>query len=586
MVFIVNSGLEKKYLKNKKKIAVDSSSYFSHNSNNDIKLNSFFWNKLKNTEEFSAYIKYLTNKIFPSLCKNLNHLHGINFSQKTWNIIINPWLNSYLESTYFRWKLVESIIKKNKIINLIYFNNLNILPIIDLRESKDNFFYSDYYNQFILQRVWKFFKYKQKKKINFFFKNEYLRNNYDYLNFKKKNKLRLAQIIDFFSAFIFGKQKYFISLNIGKIDYFKLCFKIKTFPLKGIFWFRNQAFFKFYKKKIKNDNNLRNQIKIDYKLKNDFEKFLLEHFNNDIPQILIEKFKEIMLHVKSIPLNPKIIVNDNFYIGSSIFKFWLASKLENESKFIPVDHGGLYGNGKRSLHYEDQISDTVIKWHKPTKSNQVQLPVLHFRNFFNKRNLIQNREKILFISHDGPKYPKLFNTGPLSEQWIDQYNMIKKFYLGLNKNIQNAFFLRPYLFLNNDWWLKKRLIKFFGEKKIIINNTEYFNLIKKSKLTVCAYPKTAFLQSIISGPTILIFDKKFYNETKRNKFFLNNLKKSKIFFDNSKEAYIHINKIWNNLDDWWQSKEVIKTRNIFISEYMSQSENPLEIWSSFLKTKK
>ena len=53
------------------------------------------------------------------------------------------------------------------------------------------------------------------------------------------------------------------------------------------------------------------------------------------------------------------------------------------------------------------------------------------------------------------------------------------------------------------------------------------------------------------------------------------LKNNKIIFDNPVDAAKHINRVWHKIDLWWNEKEVIKARNLFLKEFNLPPKNKL-----------
>ena len=47
----------------------------------------------------------------------------------------------------------------------------------------------------------------------------------------------------------------------------------------------------------------------------------------------------------------------------------------------------------------------------------------------------------------------------------------------------------------------------------------------------------------------------------------NELEKVNIFFKDNNKAKLHINSIQSNLNEWWESSEVIKVKNYFKQKY-------------------
>ena len=128
-----------------------------------------------------------------------------------------------------------------------------------------------------------------------------------------------------------------------------------------------------------------------------------------------------------------------------------------------------------------------------------------------------------------------------------------------------------------------------NEVKNIMNNNRIVKdhsltkYLYKSKLVICSYPETAFNEAIITGPTILISRFNDYPILDQFQKIFNELIKYKIFFSNPEDACLHINKVWDNVDEWWHSKEVKNTVNDFIQQVCPISNNSINIWAKFLK---
>ena len=51
------------------------------------------------------------------------------------------------------------------------------------------------------------------------------------------------------------------------------------------------------------------------------------------------------------------------------------------------------------------------------------------------------------------------------------------------------------------------------------------------------------------------------------------LKEAKIYFDDQELLAKHINSIWNNHQEWWDSDKVQKAKNIFCNEFAYINKN-------------
>ena len=84
-------------------------------------------------------------------------------------------------------------------------------------------------------------------------------------------------------------------------------------------------------------------------------------------------------------------------------------------------------------------------------------------------------------------------------------------------------------------------------------------------------------------PTIILFNRKILNMDSKLITLQNLFIENKIFFKDPKEASKHINEIWHNPLEWWNSKKIVELRKLF-TEYCSiEKEDNLSYWQKLLK---
>ena len=92
------------------------------------------------------------------------------------------------------------------------------------------------------------------------------------------------------------------------------------------------------------------------------------------------------------------------------------------------------------------------------------------------------------------------------------------------------------------------------------------------------YETTGLLNTLNQNiPTIILFQKftlRGLNENAQHHFL--ELLENNILFTDYKLASKFINKIWNNIDDWWLNKKTQKAIDNFCNEYSRSCENPIE----------
>ena len=586
MSILLVSGLERKFLKKgEKKICVGNWLQDEKITNEKFCENDFFMNDEREVVSFTNTISHLYEKIINNLHRELNKLHNVNFDLRAWKVIIDPWITYYLENIYFRWKIIRDIIKDNKEaeIKFLNFKKLEYLPPFDQNEFHHLVASSSTYNHNIFQKILIYFSKKNKELALENIDQPILKTeNYNYvINDKKISKLK--KISEKFFSLLSFKNKTYLDINCGIYDYLRLCIYLKQIPYKANKFFLRKNLIKLFNLEKNVDYKIRENLSLNFDKSDDFENFLSENFCRDIPQCLIEKFEDIKKLTQKILIRPKIILSDINHKNNTIFKFWIMDCLKENTKLITTDHGGIYGNGMRAIHFDEEISDTSLKWHKPMRKTNFQLPVMHLLRFENYRIKYQKRDKLLIICHDASKYPKHFSVGPIANQTLRQLYFIKNLNNNLDTSIIKKQFIRPY-FADNGWRINEKLKNFNMKNNFLLNKyNDYRNCMKRSKLIVVTYPKTAFYESLLSGPTILLYEPRYYRENKELKEVINSLKKVRIVFDDPLDAAKHINKYWNNLNNWWEANETVKARKFFFTKVALYEKNPFLKWKKFIQ---
>ena len=86
--------------------------YIKDFKNKEIFYVAKFWQK--NLYKVKNKVINFKKRLFPNLCKELNLVNNIDYSNKEWEILLEPWLNLYLETNYFRWLLINELTKIHK----------------------------------------------------------------------------------------------------------------------------------------------------------------------------------------------------------------------------------------------------------------------------------------------------------------------------------------------------------------------------------------------------------------------------------------------------------------------------------------
>ena len=111
-------------------------------------------------------------------------------------------------------------------------------------------------------------------------------------------------------------------------------------------------------------------------------------------------------------------------------------------------------------------------------------------------------------------------------------------------------------------------------------------IYKKTKVTFFNYDGTGLLENLaLDMPTICYWDYTFNHLTEEVVQFYQYLVDAKILFLDLDESIRHLNKYWNNIDEWWLDKNTQEKIKLFNEQFnIVPNKNPLKSLSEILKS--
>ena len=187
----------------------------------------------------------------------------------------------------------------------------------------------------------------------------------------------------------------------------------------------------------------------------------------------------------------------------------------------------------------------------------------------------------MIIGLEFPLFSYRCQSGPGSSLILEDYAQKIDFARKLNSNAYANLLVRPYP--NRGWDIRKRYIDDLGKEKISPFST-FREQIAHSKMLVCTYPQTTFSEAMHSGiPTILLYSEIYWDLLPDFNDVIQVLKDASIMFSCPDSAAKHVNMVWENPKDWWDSENTVKAREYFFDRCGRVSEDSLDEWSIFFK---
>lgn len=572
MIRLILSKSEKdKYYKKTKNISLGNwcDNKIDKDTNYAVK---YHWNDQNKIDKDYNYLINLYEKILNNLHIQLNTYHNVSFNNRYWRILIGPWLFSFIFSIFDRHEIIKSLEKdyKNYYVNK-YINNLKSINLF----SYDSYFqtFDDLWNYYIfIDLIENFTKIKI---IN-------LNDNLNTIKLKKNNNKNSFKenIKNIFNLFNNKNNKIVLdNAHLSIFDKIKFYFKIKQFPS-----FLN---FNIYNKYLDDRSFMISILKHDFKLsintQNSFEIYLNKKIENFIPRIFTTHFQSFnkFIDKQNFPNNPNLIYTNNSFFLNDVFNFYTANNIvKNKTNYIIGQHGGGYNIGKFHFikNHENIICDSYISWGTTYDEKSISGSILKSSKFHRLNVNYENKSKILIVTNAWERFPTW--SLHLNGDSYEKYVINREYFLSkLNSTILSNIEIRLYKYnlynLQKKYWMKK-----YPNLKIDngINNIYHSFINSKIIITDFLY-STTYLESLyLNIPTILINDENLFQLDRDCISIINQLKDAKIYFNSYSLASEHLNKVYNNVNQWWFNENVIEAKRNFLEKYCKNAKD-----FSFLK---
>lgn len=532
---------------------LDNKIFINENSRN---INKNFYNEKEDkivqyldleSETRILECKYLENislQLLDIFKKTLNDLHSSQHSSKYWQIILRPWLYTFLYSTRNRFLKIQHILENYD--DISFFGKFNFHKTFTPQETKDfNLIHcTNEWNNYIYYELFKVFN--KDKILNNEITEFVPRTEVESLlqnNIKKK-------IDTFLKVFDFGNNKIFIHKSgMNFCDEFLLNLLLFQFPRF------------YYEKSIK---NLDFDLKLRKKFKSLFNEniirkgdlyfdFLNQVIPNQIPSMVLEGFdtyKSTNLD-NTYPKKPSVIFTSNSFNTNEVFKFYLAQHKEQKSvTYLVGQHGNHYNtNIFNEFLPELYTADKFINW-GIEKKNQI-----NFCNFLTKPidYSKSNKKHLLIILRSIGEKRTLFDQ-ELHNKYCEKF--LIQFMSNLDTEKIKSVIVKPHFNhnLNNLFYSNLKLK--YPNLKILNKNVKINKFFNSCRLVVYNYDATSYLQLLSSNfPTLAFWYGNDRHVVKEMKPIYETMKKNYLWSSDPIKLAKIINENWNNIHEWWYEEK-------------------------------
>ena len=546
-----------------------------------INKSQYHWNDKEKAARDFEYLQKLKHSLVSDIACELNRIHDIHFSHREWLLIVGGWLIQFISIVFDRW----STLSKDNEKDLVEDNKFNFNDLLknipqNTSQAGHQFHYEEKWDDMLVESIRLELKHS---KLLAKYKRKALSNPPPIKvttakSSERNSKFRdlLKSIFNWFlqNTFIFSSKVFVIvGSSLSTVDVIKLLFYLKG----RVYLFRTMPMPK--QRALHYDINWRLWTIPTNDYDNEFERLIKSLLPIWMPVSFIEGFKG--LRENSITLQgdtkiPNAIFTANEHLTNDFFKIWAAENMSKGSKLVIGQHGGgpfhRYSSG---MQQEIDISDLYMT---TGNGNQMYPHIRDVGQFFARLSYGKWNPKgsLLVITVLMPKKIIDLRSMPKGDQMLSYFDDQFRFYDSLTEPVKEQTFIRLYNTNSKvgnpksdfGWDIVNRWRNRFPNVQLEEPSRNMSFSVQKCRLFISTYNATTYNESLAANiPTVIYWDKRYWEYADYAEKDFNELRSVGIFHDNPESAASHVNKIWNDVDEWWRNDKVQSVRRAFCRKY-------------------
>ena len=200
-----------------------------------------------------------------------------------------------------------------------------------------------------------------------------------------------------------------------------------------------------------------------------------------------------------------------------------------------------------------------------------------------RRNGNKDERHLLHVTLSQFRYQKGIDSTPSYEQYINEYLTDQTQFLNeLKPNIKKEAITKlSYDFENS---LKNRIDEECSDIRYASVKDDYYKLASNAKLVVATYNCTTPVEALAMNiPTIIFWRSNHWELSPSASPIFDKLRACGVYHESPESAALMIDQIWDDVDAWWQSKEVVSACDEFRMWFCRDSQDPIGELVDFCK---
>jgi putative transferase (TIGR04331 family) len=506
----------------------------------------------------------------------LNLAMGLDYGERTWGFLLDPWLFHFTSVLYDRVHKLENA--RNQLGD-IYLNCFrDDLPLaLTSMDSFENFL-DDRFNQQLVGDIATALGIRVERCVDYLPKDDVLPKSIVAKSLKYRACMAVAPLLRSMlewwikcwkpvvildSYFPFAKTILLFLRSMGKILMVPSFFLLEKVP------------------EFKEDESLRILLAVTEEDRFDFVANKL--FKKSFPVSLLEGLKNYSEKISELEVIPVLGTAVNFHFNDE-YKILASRVIESGNKMIGFQHGGNYTFEKNEFfctgYFEKLNVDKFYGWRETAFSGKF-LPTAKLANLSSCKEARKKQvdfADILFVPLELYRFvhrQDSINADRILKDTINQ----QKFYLKLDKSVARHFLLRPY---PQDYGrrYRERWLDLTEGKIRFDPNRKFCESLMACRIYVTDYISTTWLEALYMGvPVLLFFDIEKYFALDEVRGLFEDLQAVGIFHPSAESAASFLNEKYETIEEWWEMQETKEVVDKLRNHFYTDSGNFVKEWT-------
>ena len=525
-------------------------------------------------EEFEAF-ETSSELVFQDLVHELNRLHGTAFPLRYWRIVVGAWFQQFAQVVHMRLGVAEYVFKTYGALKVAKLDLTwqELLPAT--HDEASLLFATDIWNHHIYVEAFNFVAKSSAENalVSSPERNKELLEYRQQVNFGLPTPQAKSKLESLLAKIAPNPKVVLAGVVQSKLALIVMHLRLRSLPRLWRFSSKLNAH--------AIDEVARQKFEISKSSAVRFEKFLRELLATNLPTIYLEGFKELqnIVSESQIKRHPKLIFTNTLLHRNEQFKVWSAEHvISGATKLVSGQHGGGYAVKRCKSwaeNYEISAVDRFISWGWSDDS-KIVMPTC-VQTHHKKFKPTSNGGLLIVL---GPITRNSDIYGILGVQSNSTYlDNLNKLIVLLPETIRKQTTIRPKRASSVGKPARVSGQQIFeilgGAVEVDFGSVGLNETLCRNRISIVTYNETTVPNNVMAGyPTIIFWDPKHEQLNLRASKFYEQLLVAKILHHSPESAARHLVDIWEDIDAWWTSEEVLQARETFCENFARQSKFP------------